>query len=101
MAEAAQAVEEVIGDLLPAEAGGAEARVFEAMRYAILNGGKRLRPFLVLSTSQLFHVAERCALRAAAAVEMVHSYSLVQDDQPSMDDDELRRGKPYCHVKYD
>ena len=101
MAEAAQAVEEVIGDLLPEEAGGAEARVFEAMRYAILNGGKRFRPFLVLSASRLFNVAERCAFRAAAAVEMVHSYSLVHDDLPSMDDDDLRRGKPSCHVKFD
>ncbi len=101
MAEAAQAVEEVIGDLLPVEAGGAETRVFEAMRYAILNGGKRLRPFLVLSASRLFNVAERCAFRAAAAVEMVHSYSLVHDDLPSMDDDDLRRGKPSCHVKFD
>ena len=101
MAEAAQAVEEVIGDLLPEEAGGAETRVFEAMRYAILNGGKRLRPFLVLSASRLFNVAERCAFRAAAAVEMVHSYSLVHDDLPSMDDDDLRRGKPSCHVKFD
>ena len=101
MAEAAQAVEEVIGDLLPEEAGGAETRVFEAMRYAILNGGKRFRPFLVLSTSRLFNVAERCAFRAAAAVEMVHSYSLVHDDLPSMDDDDLRRGKTSCHVKFD
>ncbi len=101
MAEAAQAVEEVIGDLLPEEAGGAEVRVFEAMRYAILNGGKRLRPFLVVSASRLFNVAERCAFRAAAAVEMVHSYSLVHDDLPSMDDDDLRRGKPSCHVKFD
>lgn len=101
MAEAAQAVEEVIGDLLPEEAGGAETRVFEAMRYAILNGGKRFRPFLVLSASRLFNVAERCAFRAAAAVEMVHSYSLVHDDLPSMDDDDLRRGKPSCHVKFD
>ena len=101
MAEAAQAVEEVIGDLLPEEAGGAETRVFEAMRYAILNGGKRFRPFLVLSASRLFNVAQRCAFRAAAAVEMVHSYSLVHDDLPSMDDDGLRRGKPSCHVKFD
>jgi len=101
MAEAAQAVEEVIGDLLPEEAGGAETRVFEAMRYAILNGGKRFRPFLVLSASRLFNVAQRCAFRAAAAVEMVHSYSLVHDDLPSMDDDDLRRGKPSCHVKFD
>jgi farnesyl diphosphate synthase len=101
MIEAAEAVEEVIGDLLPEEADGAEARVFEAMRYAVLNGGKRLRPFLVLSTSRLFNVAERCALRAAAAIEMVHSYSLVHDDLPSMDNDDLRRGKPSCHVKFD
>ena len=101
MAEAVQAVEEVIEGLLPEEAGGAEARVFEAMRYAILNGGKRFRPFLVLSASRLFNVAERCAFRAAAAVEMVHSYSLVHDDLPSMDDDDLRRGKPSCHVKFD
>ncbi len=100
LSEAAEAVNEAIESLLPKEAEGAEARVFEAMRYATLNGGKRLRPFLVLTSARLFNVAESCALRAAVAVELVHSYSLVHDDLPSMDNDDLRRGKPSCHVKF-
>lgn len=100
LGEAAAAVNEAIESLLPKEAEGAEARVFEAMRYATLNGGKRLRPFLVLTSARLFNVAESCALRVGVAVELVHSYSLVHDDLPSMDNDALRRGKPSCHVKF-
>lgn len=100
LGEAAAAVNDAIESLLPKEAEGAEARVFEAMRYATLNGGKRLRPFLVLTSARLFNVAESCALRVGVAVELVHSYSLVHDDLPSMDNDDLRRGKPSCHVKF-
>ena len=78
-----------------------EARVYEAMRYSALAPGKRLRPFLVLAGAHLFGVARRCALQVAAAVEMVHAYSLVHDDLPAMDDSDLRRGRPTCHKEFD
>ncbi|MBF0355065.1 MAG: polyprenyl synthetase family protein [Alphaproteobacteria bacterium] len=78
-----------------------EARVVAAMRYATLNGGKRLRPFLVLTTAALFNVARQSASRAAAAIEFVHCYSLIHDDLPAMDNDDLRRGLPTCHRAYD
>jgi farnesyl diphosphate synthase len=80
---------------------GLEARVYDAMRYAALAPGKRLRPFLVLASARLFGVAQRCALQVAAAVEMVHAYSLVHDDLPAMDDSDLRRGRPTCHKQFD
>jgi farnesyl diphosphate synthase len=79
----------------------AEARLIEAMRYAVLNGGKRLRAFLVMETARLFTVNTTCAARVAAAVEMLHAYSLVHDDLPAMDDDDLRRGQPSCHKQFD
>ncbi|HXO91775.1 MAG TPA: farnesyl diphosphate synthase [Stellaceae bacterium] len=78
-----------------------EARVYEAMRYAALAPGKRMRPFLVLAGARLFGVARRCALQVAAAVEMVHAYSLVHDDLPAMDNSDLRRGRPTCHKEFD
>jgi farnesyl diphosphate synthase len=78
-----------------------DARVHEAMRYASLDGGKRLRPFLVMQSASLFNVAESCAVRVACAIEMIHCYSLVHDDLPCMDDDDLRRGRPTCHKKFD
>jgi farnesyl diphosphate synthase len=96
----AATVAEVLDRLLPLD-DTPEVRITEAMRYATLNGGKRLRPLLVMSGASLFGVAEECALRTAAAVEMVHCYSLVHDDLPAMDDDELRRGQPTCHVAFD
>ncbi len=96
----AQAVSETLDRLLPME-DAPESRVVEAMRYATLNGGKRIRPFLVTTGARLFGVAESSALQVAAAVEMVHCYSLVHDDLPAMDDDELRRGQPACHIKFD
>ena len=71
------------------------------MRYATLGGGKRLRPFLVVETARLFGLEGEGPLRAGAALEMVHCYSLVHDDLPAMDDDDLRRGRPTCHVKFD
>jgi farnesyl diphosphate synthase len=80
---------------------GLEARVYEAMRYSALAPGKRLRPFLVFAGSNLFGVARRCALQVAAAIEMVHAYSLVHDDLPAMDDSDLRRGRPTCHKQFD
>ncbi len=86
--------------LLPVSEGP-EGRLQEAMRYATLDGGKRLRPFFVLQTARLFNVAEQAALRTAAAIELVHCYSLVHDDLPAMDDDDLRRGRPTCHKAFD
>ncbi len=80
---------------------GEERRVVEAMKYSVLNGGKRLRPFLVMSVAKLFGVKAESAIRTGVALEMLHSYSLVHDDLPAMDDDSLRRGKPTCHVKFD
>lgn len=100
MAAAADAVSDKLDKLLAVH-GEPESRLVEAMRYAVLGGGKRIRPFLVLETAKLFNVHRDNALRAAAAVEMVHCYSLVHDDLPAMDDDTLRRGKPTCHVEYD
>jgi farnesyl diphosphate synthase len=80
---------------------GLEARVYDAMRYSALAPGKRLRPFLVLASGKLFGVARRCALQVAAAIEMVHAYSLVHDDLPAMDDSDLRRGRATCHKQFD
>ena len=80
---------------------GLEARVYEAMRYSVLSPGKRLRPLLVLAGAQLFGVAQRSALQVAAAVEMVHAYSLIHDDLPAMDDSDLRRGRPTNHRQFD
>jgi farnesyl diphosphate synthase len=77
------------------------ARLLEAMRYAALGGGKRLRPFLVLETSALFGVPRDRALRAGAALECVHCYSLAHDDLPAMDNDDLRRGQPTAHKAFD
>jgi farnesyl diphosphate synthase len=76
-------------------------RVVEAMRYTSLGGGKRLRPFLAIETAALFGVPRSQALMAGAAVELVHCYSLVHDDLPAMDDDDLRRGRPTAHKKFD
>lgn len=94
------AVAKTLDGLLPIT-GTPESRLVEAMRYATLDGGKRVRPFLVMSSARLFNVDDRRALRVAAAVEMVHCYSLTHDDLPAMDDDALRRGKPACHIKFD
>ena len=100
MAAAAKAVDEQLDRLLPLTEC-AERRLHEAMRYSTLSGGKRLRPFLVLESAGLFNVAKSCSLRVAAAVEMIHSYSLVHDDLPAMDDSALRRGRATTHVQYD
>jgi farnesyl diphosphate synthase len=78
----------------------APAGLGEAMRYAVLDGGKRLRPLLVLAASEAVNGNEAAALRAACATELIHAYSLVHDDMPCMDNDVLRRGKPTVHVKF-
>jgi farnesyl diphosphate synthase len=77
------------------------ARVYEAMRYSAIGGGKRLRPLLVVAGCDLFKVARERALRVALAVECIHVYSLIHDDLPCMDDDDLRRGEPTLHRAYD
>ena len=100
LAQCGQAVTRRLDGLL-VPATGARGRVLEAMRYSALSGGKRLRPFLVLQSASLFDVDPECALQAAAAVEMVHCYSLIHDDLPAMDDSDLRRGNPTVHKKYD
>jgi farnesyl diphosphate synthase len=78
-----------------------DSNLVDAMRYAVLSGGKRLRAFLVIEGASLYGVRPQAADRAAAAVECIHAYSLVHDDLPAMDDDELRRGKPTVHKKWD
>jgi farnesyl diphosphate synthase len=98
--QAAQLTDVALEQLLVVPSG-LEARVYEAMRYAALAPGKRLRPFLVLASARLFGVARRCALQVAAAVEMVHAYSLVHDDLPAMDNSDLRRGRATCHKEFD
>jgi farnesyl diphosphate synthase len=100
IAQAADLVTVALDELLP-RADGPEARLTEAMRYAALGPGKRLRPFFALETGRLFDLSERSVLRAACALECVHAYSLVHDDLPCMDDDDLRRGRPTVHKAYD
>ncbi len=97
---AAAEIEQTLDALLPLPEGP-EARLFEAMRYAAMGGGKRLRGFLVIEGARQFSVARASALRVAAAIEMLHAYSLVHDDLPAMDDDDLRRGKPSTHKAFD
>ncbi len=100
MAAAAALVEREIIAALP-EPTGPEAPLWRAMRYGSLGGGKRLRPFLVLSGAALFGLAPEQAVRTGAAVELVHCYSLIHDDLPAMDDAELRRGRPTVHRAFD
>ena len=81
---------------------GPEKRVVEAMKYSVMNGGKRLRPFLVCETAKLYDVPSYpTAALVGASLEMLHSYSLIHDDLPAMDNDDLRRGKPTCHKAFD
>jgi farnesyl diphosphate synthase len=101
----ARAIENLLDQLLSPEPLAGEimrpSRLLDAMRYAMLGGGKRLRPHLVVETARLFGADPVRALRAGAAVECIHGYSLVHDDLPAMDDDALRRGKPTLHKAYD
>ena len=99
IAASAKAVDGMLETVLP-RPHGPQGRVQEAMRYATFAGGKRLRPFLVLHSARLFGVEDARALRVGSAIEVLHTYSLVHDDLPCMDNDVLRRGKPTCHVEY-
>lgn len=102
---AAEATEATLASLLAPQRLPDEitrpSRLLEAMRYASLGGGKRLRPFLVIETARLLGVEGTGVLRVASALEMIHCYSLVHDDLPAMDDDDLRRGRPTCHKAFD
>lgn len=93
-------VEQALDHWLP-PAAQAPARLHEAMRYAVLGGGKRIRPLLIYATGELLGVPATELDGPAAAVEMVHAYSLVHDDLPAMDNDDLRRGRPTCHIAFD
>ena len=93
-------MEAVLSTLLPA-AGVAPQRLHQAMRYAVLGGGKRVRPLLAFAAAQITGADMLRVEIVAAAVELIHAYSLVHDDLPCMDDDQLRRGKPTCHVEFD
>ncbi|MEL6819391.1 MAG: polyprenyl synthetase family protein [Pseudomonadota bacterium] len=91
----------VLGELARDGEAGTPQQLTDAMRHGALNGGKRLRPFLVLETAQMLGVAMEDVLDIAAALECIHCYSLVHDDLPSMDDDDLRRGQPTVHIAFD
>jgi farnesyl diphosphate synthase len=95
--DAQRAVESALEAWVPAET---PAGLGEAMRYGVLDGGKRLRPLLVLAACEAVHGMRAAAMRAAVAVELIHAYSLVHDDMPCMDNDVLRRGKPTVHVQF-
>ena len=100
MSRIAGIVEDCLDGLLPPVAG-LETRLVEAMRYAVLGGGKRMRAFLVMETASLFSVTLTNAARVAASIEMLHAYSLIHDDLPAMDNDDMRRGKPSTHKAFD
>ena len=100
VAEAADLVTVALDELLP-RADGPETRLTEAMRYAALGPGKRLRPFFALETGRMFDLDDRPVLRASCALECIHAYSLIHDDLPAMDDDDMRRGRPTVHKAYD
>jgi farnesyl diphosphate synthase len=103
--EIAQLVSEALSvslrDALLSDEIARPARLLKAMRHGALNGGKRLRPFLVIETAGLFGVTADAAMQTALALECVHCYSLIHDDLPAMDDDDLRRGQPTVHVAFD
>src|SRR6201992_775962 len=93
-------MERALAARLP-DAGVVPGRLHEAMRYSVLGGGKRIRPALVFATAHALGLAEDEVEAAACAIELIHVYSLVHDDLPAMDDDDLRRGRPTCHKAYD
>ena len=100
LADVVAATETALLKFIP-ENEGPEAQIFQAMRYSAMAGGKRLRPFLVIASADLFNVSRLCSERVAAAIEMIHTYSLIHDDLPAMDDDDFRRGELTCHLKFD
>lgn len=97
--EVSTALHDKMDALLPNPENGV-GTIAEAMRYASLSGGKRLRPFLTVQSARLFGVSHDAALTVASAIEFIHTYSLIHDDLPAMDDDDLRRGQPATHIKF-
>lgn len=93
-------IENILNDLLPA-IDAEPTRLHQAMRYSVLEGGKRIRPLLVYATGELFKVDLSILDILAASTELIHSYSLIHDDLPAMDNDDMRRGKPSCHKAFD
>lgn len=98
-AECGEIVDEELDRLIPA-AQSEPKKLYEAMRWSVFAGGKRLRPALVLAVGAVFGAEKKDLLKTAAAIEMIHAYSLIHDDLPAMDDDKLRRGRDTCHVKF-
>lgn len=94
-----QMIEEALQEFIPPK-GNPESAVAEAIEYSLMSGGKRIRPRLVLEFARLLGGDMQLALNFACAVEMIHTYSLIHDDLPCMDDDNMRRGRPSCHIKY-
>src|SRR5689334_24406068 len=92
-------VELELNELLPL-AGTAPEKIHQAIRWSVFAGGKRFRPALLLAVGQAFSAPVEILIRTACSFEMVHTYSLIHDDLPAMDDDDLRRGRPTCHVKF-
>ena len=88
-------------DKLLAVPDGREGRLYEAMRYTVLADGKGFRPFLCSASAQIFEAPEPAAIRVASAIECIHCFSLIHDDLPCMDDDDMRRGKPALHKAFD
>ncbi|MBZ0216136.1 MAG: polyprenyl synthetase family protein [Fimbriimonadaceae bacterium] len=101
LAETADRLEAVLRDILSETAGHTPERLIDAMAYGVLGGGKRFRPFLTLAAAAIFEVDPIYAVRAAAAIECIHCYSLIHDDLPAMDNDDLRRGQPTVHIAFD
>jgi geranylgeranyl diphosphate synthase, type II len=99
-ADSSRIVDETLNQLIPSEET-VPPRLYKAVRWSIFAGGKRFRPALVLAVGQTFGAGENDLLRTASAIEMIHTYSLIHDDLPAMDDDDLRRGRATCHKKFD
>lgn len=94
-------IEEHLDKLIPPKPSKIEKKITETMRYALFNGGKRIRAFIAIESCKIYKVKHKYALQLGSAIECMHAYSLVHDDLPSMDDDDLRRGLPTVHVKWD
>lgn len=95
-----QLIDDTLNDWLPSDMT-IPSKLHSAIRYSVLSGGKRIRPVLAFATAEAFGQPKEAALAAACAVELIHAYSLIHDDLPAMDDDDLRRGVPTCHIKFD